>query len=264
MRRLQSNMQKWDVISGQAFRLVYLNLSFYSLFLVVSVLGIPLLVMFVALTSLFSPRRNVMRRFRRAISFYGSMVIRLPSPLIKVKYEDLSGSKPSGPYIVVCNHRASSDAFLMSVLPFEAVQVVNTWPFKIPVLGFFAKLAGYLNINALSREEFFTRSNKLLKEKVSIIFFPEGTRSGDRKMGHFHSAAFRLFLESKVPIIPLCLSGNEEVPRKGSLLLRKSIVRVRTLPPIRWEDHKDLSSFAIKNMVRDKIEQELVTMEGAA
>ena len=49
-------------------------------------------------------------------------------------------------YIFVCNHRAASDAFLMCVLPVEAVQVVNTWPFHLPVLGRFARMAGYLNI----------------------------------------------------------------------------------------------------------------------
>lgn len=238
------------------------SIWFYSLFLIFSAVGIPLMVVFVLCRSFMGSRRSLMRNYRRTISFYGRIVTRLPFPFIRVRFEDLSNTRPPGPFIFVCNHRSSSDPFLMSVLPFEAVQVVNTWPFKIPVLGAFAKGAGYLNVNDLSPDEFSRRAGKLLQEQVSIIFFPEGTRSGSRLMGNFHGTAFRLFLESRVPIIPICISGNEEIPRKGSLLLKMGAVHLRALPPVRWEDCNGSNAYAIKNRVRRRIESELALMEG--
>jgi len=202
-----------------------------------------------------------MKRFRRAISWYGRGVTLLPFPLIKVRYENLSKNNSQEPYIFVCNHRAASDAFLMSVLPHEAVQVVNTWPFRIPVLGFFARLAGYLNIKNMPHELFLEDALKLLEEKVSIIFFPEGTRSGDKKIGNFHGSAFRLALQAKVAIVPLCISGNENIPPRGSLLMRPGTIRVRRLPAIAWQDYKDLNIFSLKNKVREIISEELSLME---
>ena len=203
-----------------------------------------------------------MKRFRRCISWYGRVMTSVPFPFIRLRYEDCSGGRADrGGYIFVCNHRAASDAFLMCVLPHEAVQVVNTWPFHIPVIGRFAKMAGYLNIKMIASELFYERAGTLLAEGVSIIFFPEGTRSGSREVGAFHGAAFRLALRSKAPIVPLCIAGNENIPPKGSFLFRPGTVRVRRLPAVLWEEYSHFSVFALKNRVRAVIDSELSSME---
>ena len=243
------------------FKLFCLNLYFYTFFLLFSVVSIPILVVFVVFLSLFMSHRSTMKRFRRAISWYGKGMTLTPFPLIKVHYEDHSKNNHKEPFIFVCNHRAASDAFLMSVLPHEAIQVVNVWPFRLPVLGYYARMAGYLNINKLSPELFLEKALKLLRENVSIIFFPEGTRSIGRQMGNFHGSAFRLALRAKIPIVPLCISGSENTPPKGSLLMRPGTVRVRRLAAIPWKDYKDLNVFALKNKVREIISNELAFIE---
>ncbi|HSQ77560.1 MAG TPA: lysophospholipid acyltransferase family protein [Nitrospirota bacterium] len=202
-----------------------------------------------------------MKRFRRAISWYGKLITAIPYPFIRLRYEDRSKNCPGEPYIFVSNHRSASDAFLMCVLPHECVQIVNIWPFRIPVLGLYARLSGYLNIRSMSHEHFMSEAKELLSNGVSIIFFPEGTRSASRTMGSFHGAAFRLALESKAAVVPLCIAGNEHIPPKGSLLLRPGTIRVRRLPAIVWDDYKDLNAFAFKNRVWHIIDNELSVME---
>jgi 1-acyl-sn-glycerol-3-phosphate acyltransferase len=245
-------------------KLLFLNAWFFALFLISSAVVIPVLTVLVAFWRIFHSQRSTMRRFRRAISLYGRVVTLLPYPAIKVRYEHHEENGPPEPYIFVANHRSASDAFLMCVLPHEAVQVVNTWPFRIPVLGLYAKWSGYLNVKNMLHEEFFHRAGKLLREGVCMIFFPEGTRSGSRTMGNFHGSAFRLALQEKATIVPLCISGNENIPRKGTLMLQPGTIRVRRLPAIPFEEFKDLSAFALKNRVREIIQTELNAMEGAA
>ena len=226
-----------------------------------SMMVIPALTLFVAFLAIFIPHRYAMKRFRRAISWYGRVMTLIPFPLIKIHYEDHSKNNSTEPYIFVSNHRSSSDPFLMCVLPHEAIQIVNVWPFNIPVLGIYARLAGYLNINRMPSGLFFDRALTLLKEKVSIIFFPEGTRSGGKEIGNFHGSAFRLALQAQAPIVPICISGNENIPPKGSLLLRPGTIRVRRLPAIVWDDYKDMNVFSLKNRVREIINRELSLME---
>ena len=245
------------------FMLVCMNVYFYVLFLLSSMLAIPVLTLYVAFLSFFVSHRTAMKRFRRAISWYGRVITSVPFPFIKLRYEDRSENGSPEPYVFVCNHRASSDAFLMCVLPHEAVQVVNIWPFRIPVIGFYARWAGYLNINMMGPELFLEKALQLLRDGVSIIFFPEGTRSAGREMGHFHGAAFKLALQSRAPIVPLCISGNESIPPRGSLLLNPGTIRVRRLPAIPWIDYKDLNAFLLKNRVRELIGKELDLMENA-
>src|SRR3972149_5099980 len=120
--------------------LFLMNAYFYTLFLIASAIVIPSLSLFVAFLSLFLRNRHVMKRFRRCISWYGRVMPSVPFPFIRLRYEDHSGEGDDrGGCIFVSNHRAASDAFLMCVLPNEAVQVVNTWPFRIPVIGRLAK-----------------------------------------------------------------------------------------------------------------------------
>jgi len=248
----------------QRLAAIILSGYFYVLFLVSSALFIPVMTVLIAVWGLFHSRRSTMRLVRLAIALYGRIVTLLPFPLVRVRYEDLSPGDPAGPFIVVSNHRSASDAFLVSVLQCEAVQVVNTWPFRIPVLGLYAKLSGYLNVKTMPHDEFFRKAGRLLRDGVAIIFFPEGTRSGGRVMGNFHGSAFRLALQEKAAIVPLCLSGNENTPRKGSFLLHPGTVHIRKLPAVRWEEFKDMAPFALKNHVREIIRKELVSMEGAA
>ncbi len=243
------------------WKIYLLNLYFYTFFLLFSAVGIPALTLVVACTRLFLPHRGTMKRFRRAISWYGKLITAIPFPFIRLRYEDRSGRGADGPFIFVSNHRSASDAFLMCVLPHECVQIVNVWPFRIPVLGLYAKLSGYLNIRMMSPEQFMKSATTLLADGVSIIFFPEGTRSASREMGSFHGAAFRLALQSKAAVVPLCISGNENIPPKGSLLMRPGTIRVRRLPAITWEEYKDLNAFAFKNRVWRIIDKELSAME---
>ena len=243
--------------------LIFLNIYIYTFYIVYSAVFISVITVAFALVTFFMPVRLRMKVWRLAVGWYGRGVLMLPYPAIKVRYEDHTKTDEEKPYIVICNHRSASDAYLMSLLPLEGMLVVNVWPFNIPVIGLYARIVGFLNINRMTPEAFSARASELLREKVSVIFFPEGTRSASRKMGQFHGSAFRLALKTKAPIVPICISGNEKTPPKGSLLMRPGTVRVRRLPAISWDEYKDMNVFTLKNRVRDIIGDELLLMEGA-
>lgn len=237
------------------------NLYFYTVFLLSGVTLIPLFTLYVAATRPFTSHRAAMKRFRRAMVWWGRVVALIPWPFIRLKYE-LTGENDTGKaYIFICNHRSAVDAFLLGVLPHEFVEIVNDWPFRIPVLGFFARYAAFLDIRNMDPDDFTRRATTLLNQGVSIVFFPEGTRSVTRQMGSFHGTAFRLAVETGVPIVPLCICGNEEVMPKGSSLLHPGTIRVRQLQPLTAAEYAGLTPFALKIRVREIIERELAAME---
>jgi len=241
-------------------KLIYLNTTFYLLFFLASALIIPTLSVILVTARIFISERLFYRYFRRAIRFYGQVVVRLPYPLVKVRYEDMSNVDKSVPHIYVCNHNSMSDPFLMSVFPYEMVQVVNVWPFSIPIIGYYARLGKYLDVNNMPFEKFLADAKTLLDEGVSIAFFPEGTRIDGAEMGSFHSGAFRLFLETKAPIVPVCIYGNKKIPPKGSMWLHPGTIIVRSLPPVTWEEYQDSTAYVVKSNVRKRIGEEIATM----
>lgn len=244
---------------------VLFNLYFYSLLVLITVAATPVGTVIVFLYSLFVPWWKTRQFLRWIIHLYGWFVIYvLARPLIKVSFEDRQPGQPQGPAIFVFNHRSSSDPFLIAVMSYDAVQVVKRWPFRLPLLGVLARLAQYVSIQDMAPEAFFAAAGRLFEKGVSLAVYPEGTRSGGRQMGPFHSLFFRLALQSGVPIVPCCISGNERCPAKGSMLLRPAVIRIRKLPVVTREHYKDLNGYQLKTRVHRMIEEGLAELDGQA
>lgn len=237
-----------------------LNFLFWPLFFLVTLAGIPLLALWVFFRTLFCSHRSRMRVFRRMIVCYGRMVLACLFPWVRI-FRELPGEPLPQPCIYICNHRSSSDPFLMAFLPGEFIQVVNIWPFKVPILGWFAKWAGYLSVREMPFDQFSETACSYLKQGISIAAFPEGTRAGEGPMGPFHSSMFRVALQTGVPVVPVCISGNERIPLKGSLRLNPGRIRIRILPAVIKEIYDDWSPFKFKNHIHELIRNELKKME---
>ena len=244
-------------------KIAFLNLFFYTFFIIFSLIAFINLGSLIILLLLFLSKRKIFKFLRQAIRLYGAVIIRiLPFPLIRINYKNCSRNDPPGPYLFVCNHRAASDPFFLAVFPYEIVQVVNIWPFRLPALGLIAKIAGYLSVREMPFAEFLMKTHTLIKEGVSIAAFPEGTRSRDKSVGQFNSAIFRLALETRIPIVPVCITGNENMPPIGSPFLRPGLIKIHRLPAITWEEYGNFSPFKLKNYVRDIIAKEAMLMDG--
>ena len=243
-------------------RIAFLNFFFYSFFILFSLIAFVNLGSLTIFLALFLPKRKIFRFLRQAIRWYGAVIIRiLPFPLIRLDYKNFGLNDPSGPYLFICNHRAASDPFLMAVLPYEIVQIVNIWPFRLPALGIIAKIAGYLSVREMPYSEFAAKTAQLISEGVSIAAFPEGTRSRNKSIGQFHSAIFRTAIETHAAIVPVCITGNEFVPPIGSPFLRPSIIKIHRLPAITYDQYRDFNAFKLKNYVRDIITKEVEIMD---
>lgn len=246
----------------QIVKIAFLNIVFYSLFFLFSSVAIPALGVLLIIFLIALPRRQAMKRLRREISWYGAVIIRiLPFPFVRLSIKDYSKEAISGPYLFICNHRSASDPFLLAVFPYEIVQIVNIWPFKLPALGFTAKLAGYLSVRELPFEIFFKRTCDLIKNGVSIAGFPEGTRSRDNSVGQFHGAIFRVALATKIPIVPVCITGNERIPPVGSPFLRPGVIKIHRLPALTYQEYGSFSPYKLKNYVRDILAKEAALMD---
>jgi len=254
--------RRWNVSMPTVLRAAWLNLAFWVLFPMVTAGFILVGSVLACIHALcFRDRRKTLRLVRRTISHYGTAILRCGWPMVRVRYVDHApGEAP--PFVYVANHRSTSDAYLMSCLPCEAVQVVNIWPFRIPFLGVVARIAGYLSVREMPLEDFLRQGTELLSQGVSVIAFPEGTRSGSRTMGPFHGSAFRLAIHAGAKVAPLAILGNENIPRRGSLWLQPGEIAVHKLPALNTALCQTLGAFKLKTVVQEMIRQHLDRMEG--
>ena len=238
-------------------RIISLNLTFWTLFsfwtIILAVVAIPYQYVFAGLTG---DERRAKWLVRRTISNYGLAVTHSGWPLVRVKFVDCApAEKP--PFVFVANHRSTSDGFLLGFLPFECVHVLNVWASRLPLGNYLSRVGEYLRVREISFEDFLATGTRLLKEGVSVVAFPEGTRSGSRRMGPFHGSAFRLAQKAGVKICPVTISGSENIPRRGSLVVHPGSIVVTKLPALSCEEFVEMNPFALKTQVRELIRQHL-------
>ncbi|MEZ5228400.1 MAG: lysophospholipid acyltransferase family protein [Acidimicrobiales bacterium] len=150
----------------------------------------------------------------------------------------MSGAVPTDPrrpYVVVANHESFVDILLISHLPFEMKWMSKETFFKYPLVGWMMRLAGDIRLDRgdkASAADALVQSRDRLDKHVSVMIFPEGTRSKTGELQRFKDGAFRLAIESGAPILPLAVIGTRDALIKHDWRFGYSQAEVRVLDPL--------------------------------
>lgn len=193
-------------------RVIPLVLGGLASVLIVAV-ALPVQLVLLALTLPFDRERRVPGRFIRLVAVALSMTY--PPWRLRV-----TGRWPGGgPYVVVANHQSMLDVLLLSRLPVEMKWVAKESLFRIPWMGWMFTLAGDIPVRRGDRDSAsgaLGKARAYLDRGVSVMLFPEGTRSRTGALQSFKSGAFRLAIEAGVPVLPVAVSGTAAgLPRGG-------------------------------------------------
>lgn len=145
---------------------------------------------------------------------------------------------PRRPYVVVANHQSFVDILLISHLPWEMKWLSKATFFKFPLVGWMMQMAGDIHLvrgDTKSIVKAMAECRDRLDKRVSVMIFPEGTRSKDGEVKDFKDGAFRLAIEAGVPILPLVVNGADTALVKGDWRFGVSHAEVRVLEPISTE-----------------------------
>lgn len=224
------------------------------LFLVVAVLlWLPLMALVFVVTVPFDRSRYAVGRLFRHVA----VLIARANPLWHFRVSGERIADPRRPYVVVSNHESFVDMLLISFLPWEMKWLSKEEIFRVPVLGWEMRMAGDVPIRrgfGPSAAEAMARCRRVLDEwKVSVMIFPEGTRSGSGDMLPFKEGAFRLAVEAGVPILPLAVAGTGPALRKHDWRMARSVAEVRVLPPVETAGLTVADLPALREQVRSAI-----------
>jgi len=220
---------------------------------VVALLWLPLLTFVFIATVPFDPGRyTVGRWFRRA-----AMTAVALNPLWDFRTSGFRPQNPRLPYVAVSNHESLADIFLISHLPWEMKWLSKDAIFKLPVMGWMMRMAGDISVarsERSSRAEAMAECRERLDRRVSVMIFPEGTRSKTGELLPFKDGAFRIAVEAGVPILPMAVAGTRGAMRKGSLTFGRARAEVRVLEPIPTDGLQVSDVPALRERVRGLIQ----------
>lgn len=200
-------------------------------------LGLTLLLAFPVVAVIWlATVRSDPGRYRAGYAFRKVAVIaQTLNPLWTFTVSGNTPSDPRRPYMVVANHESFVDILLIAHLPFEMKWLAKSDFFGFPLIGWMMRMAGDIRLvrhDRGSRGGALSAMHDRLANHVSVMVFPEGTRSASGELGEFRDGAFTVAIEAGVPILPLAVIGTRDALVKHDWRFGSSHAEVRVLDPI--------------------------------
>jgi 1-acyl-sn-glycerol-3-phosphate acyltransferase len=143
---------------------------------------------------------------------------------------------PNKTYVLVANHQSYFDILAVYGLFKFFKWVSRDEIFSIPLVGGNMYLNQYVKLvrgKMSSIKQMLKDCRVWLDRGVSIAMFAEGTRSETGEMGPFRDGAFRLAIESGVPVVPVVIDGTFKVFAKRKRVIDFiTPVRLKVLSPV--------------------------------
>jgi len=228
--------------------IVKMLLRIYKWLVVIPCLGISTAVL-CSLASLISmlgfpnwASRNIMVRWTHLNTFVS---------MVSVDVEGKDKASPDQSYVIAANHQSLYDIYAL----YGYTGIDGKWVAKkelraIPFLGFAIEKLGHIVIDRSNPEAAIQSINDAksrIQNGISVIFFPEGTRSRDGNLLPFKKGAFKLAIDLQLPILPISIHGSRDILPSDTMDLSPGRITMKFHDPIATEglsddDLDDLSS----------------------
>ncbi len=196
------------------------------------VVTFPLTLMVWLLALPFDRERTIIHLFMMYQSLFLSFLIPIWTIHIEGREKAIKGTT----YVIISNHQSLLDILLINCLRYKFKWISKIENFNVPVIGWYLKMAKYITVdrgNEESKLEMLGKSYNCLKKGISIMIFPEGTRSLNNEIGFFKRGAFQMALEANVPILPVLIDGTGGIlPKHGLIFGSGHQIRIKVLDPI--------------------------------
>jgi 1-acyl-sn-glycerol-3-phosphate acyltransferase len=176
---------------------------------------------------------------------------------VKVRIEGMRHLNGKGPYIFMSNHQGSYDIFaLLGHLPYQFKWLAKRELFSIPFFGWTMAAVGYISIDrGGSRDtvEAMNEAAQKIRDGMSVVIFPEGSRSPNGLIQPFKKGGFTLAIKSKVPIVPIAISGSRDIMPKDRLTAAPGEIRMLVDRPVETVDCSSKDRESLMKKVREII-----------
>ena len=227
---------------------IYKWIVYYPLIAIIIVLGL-ITVFGVAIKSKILPHMTA--------SLWGRAYV-----YITPMFVDLIGEEnidPNQSCIMVANHQSQYDILLIyGWIPIEFKWVMKIELRQVPILGYVCYKLGHVYIDRSNHQKAMDSINeakKRIKEGISIMFFPEGTRSNEGELLDFKKGAFKFALDIELPILPVSIGGTKEILPNNSTALFPGSAKLIIQKPIQIKGHSEERITELMDLAKKSIQK---------
>lgn len=175
---------------------------------------------------------------------------------IKVNVYGAENVNASVGKIYISNHASYMDIFVqLAKMPDNVRMIYKKEINKVPLLGWAMMAAGFISLDRekmRSAMKSLDKAAERVKKGLSVVIYPEGTRTLDGNIGEFKRGMFFLADKAQADIVPVSLCGTFELMRPGSSKVNPGIVNIVIGKPVKYRKDKELLN-EIRNTVIENI-----------
>lgn len=205
----------------------------------------------------FDPHGKHVYRISR---FWTWFILRLGG--ISLRVLGLEQICPRQPYVFMSNHQSNIDipVLIQSLTDHQLRWVAKKELLRVPLFGWALWAAKHIPVdrgNARHALKSLKIARKRIRAGISVVVFPEGTRSKDGKLLQFKKGGVLLALQTGAPIVPVTINGSRNILPAGAWRLRPGIVEVVIGTPVTVSGYHPSMLRELSARVREAVEKQL-------
>jgi 1-acyl-sn-glycerol-3-phosphate acyltransferase len=183
---------------------------------------------------------------------------------VSLSVNGLSHIDPRQQYVFMVNHQSNIDipVLVQSLPAFQLRWLAKRELLRVPFFGWALWAAKHITVDRADRFDALgslKKAKQRMKSGISLVVFPEGTRSSNGHLLPFKRGGFLLAVKTRTPIVPVTISGSSAILPKGDWRLRSGKIDVTLGAPISVENYRPGTLRALSAQVHKLIEKTLRT-----
>ena len=195
-----------------------------------------------------------MRRIAHAQCFWWARAVVWLNPYWDVSVSGLENIDYTKTYVIVANHQSLADIVIIYLLKMQFKWVAKDSLFKVPFIGWCLSLAKHIKLERgdfSSIKSIYREAAHRLRNGMSVLFFPEGTRSDTGEMKDFQNGAFKLAIKERVAVLPISITGTGSAIPKGTWLFQTKIpAHIKVMPAIETSGFTNADFAKLRDLAR--------------
>ncbi len=184
------------------------------------------------------------RRVYPFFRFWSWCVLKTGGVAVRVRWT--GELDPARAYVFMANHQSNIDipVLVRALAPFQLRWMAKRELLRVPFFGWALWASRHVLVKRTRSKDMMAAMDGAcdkLERGISMVVFPEGTRSTDGRLLPFKRGGFHMAGKAGVSIVPITLVGSGTLMPPGDWRLRSGEVVVHIGKAIAAEDHDDHS-----------------------
>lgn len=197
--------------------------------------------------------------YHRFVTIWARRLLNVTGTTMDIK--GLDNIPANTPVLFVGNHQSYFDIpALVAIIDKPIGFIAKIELKKIPIFSKWITSIGsvFIDRNDIRQSlKAIIQSTDNLKNGLSMVIFPEGTRSKSDDMGDFKKGSLKPAVKANVPIIPVAINGTHRIYESNKSGIKKATIRITFGEPIMYSElpkeiQRDSGNY-VQNIIKDML-----------